>query len=96
MNDLKQLFKYLQVQFRSTTREYESMVIGAIVVEYMSTVLNSATDWKFEGKGQYLISTRSGKNMYMHKIVGVIFGPTLMSFNHKYMKLHLVTRKKNT
>ena len=96
MNDLGQLFKYLQVQFRSTTREDESMVVGAIIVEYMSTVLNSATDWKFEGKGQCLISKRSGKNIYMYKIVGVIFGPTLMSFNHRYMKLHLVTRKKNT
>ena len=96
MNDLKQLFKYLQVQFRSTTREDESMVVGAITVEYMSTVLNNATDRQFEDKGQWLISKKIGKNIYMYEIVGVIFGPNLMSFNHRYMKLHLVTRKKNT
>ena len=41
MNDLVQLFKYLQVQFRNTTREDESMVVGAIIIEYMSTVLNN-------------------------------------------------------
>ena len=96
MNDLGQLFKYLQVQFRSTTREDESMVVGAITLEYMSTVLNNATDRQFEDKGQCLISKRSGKNIYMCEIVGVIFGTNLMSFNHRYMKLHLVTRKKNT
>ena len=96
MNDLGQLFKYLQVQFRSTTREDESMVVGAITVEDTSTVLNNATDRQFEDKGQWLISKKIGKNIYMYEIVGVIFGPNLMSFNHKYMKLHLVTRKKNT
>ena len=51
-NDLGQLFKYLQVQFRSTTREDESMVVGAITVEDTSTVLNNATDRQFEDKGQ--------------------------------------------
>ena len=96
MNDLGQLFKYLQVQFRSTTREDESMVVGAIAVEDTSTVLNNATDRQFEDKGQWLISKKIGKNIYMYEIVGVIFGPNLMSFNHRYMKLHLVTRKKNT
>ena len=96
MNDLGQLFKYLQVQFRSTTREDESMVVGAITVEDTSTVLNNATDRQFEDKGQWLISKKIGKNIYMYEIVGVIFGPNLMSFNHRYMKLHLVTRKKNT
>ena len=96
MNDLGQLLKYLQVQFRNTTREDESTVVGAIIIEYMSTVLNNATHRQFEGKGQCLISKRIDKNIYVYKIVGVIFGPNLMSFNHRYMKLHLVTRKKNT
>ena len=96
INDLGQLLKYLQVQFRNTTREDESTVVGAIIIEYMSTVLNNATHRQFEGKGQCLISKRIDKNIYVYKIVGVIFGPNLMSFNHRYMKLHLVTRKKNT
>ena len=96
MNDLVQLFKYLQVQFRNTTRKDESMVVGAIIIEYMSTVLNNATHRQFEGKSQCLISKRSDKNIYMYKIVGVIFGPKLMFFSHRYMKLHLVTRKNNT
>ena len=95
MSDLGQLFKYLRVQFRSATGEDESMIVGAMTVEYMSTVLNNATDQHFVGKGQYLIAKRSGENIYLHKIVGVILGPNLMSFNQRYMKLHLVTRKKN-
>ena len=64
MNDLGQLFKYLWVQFRSTTGEDESMIVGAMTVEYMSTVLNNATDRHFVGKGQYLIAKRSGENIY--------------------------------
>ena len=43
-NDLGHLFKYLQFQFRGTTWEDESMEVGAITVEYMSTVLNNAAD----------------------------------------------------
>ena len=45
INDLGHLFKYLQVQFRGTTGEDESMEVGAITVEYMSTVLINAADW---------------------------------------------------
>ena len=44
INDLGHLFKYLQVQFRGTTGEDESMEVGAITVEYRSTVLNNSAD----------------------------------------------------
>ena len=37
----------------------------------MSTVVNSAADRQFKGKGQCLIPKRSGGNIYMYKIVGV-------------------------
>ena len=76
--------------------ENESMEVGAITVEYMSTVLNNAADRQFEVKGQCPIPKRSGGNIYMYRIVGVILGPNLMSFYHGYMELYRVTRKKNT
>ena len=44
INDLGHLFKYLQVQCRGTTGEDESMEVGAITVEYRSTVLNNSAD----------------------------------------------------
>ena len=74
--------------------EDESMEVGAITVEYMSTVLNNAADRQFEVKGQCPIPKRNGGNIYMYKIVNL--GPNLMSFYHGYMKLYRVTRKKST
>ena len=47
------------------------MEVGAITIEYMSTVVNNAADRQFKGKGQCLIPKRSGGNIYMYKIVGV-------------------------
>ena len=44
IHDLGHLLKYLQVQFRGTTGEDESMEVGTITVEYMSTVLNNAAN----------------------------------------------------
>ena len=58
MYDPGQLFKWLEVQFSCTTGEDESMDVGAITVEYMSSVLKNAADRAmklFEGKDSWFL-----------------------------------------
>ena len=54
------------------------MDVGVITFDYLSSVLKNAADRLFEGKDQCLVPKRSGGNIYMYKIVGVMIGHSIL------------------
>ena len=56
------------------------MDVGAITVEYMSSVLKNAADRLFEGKDQCLVRKKRSGNMYMHRIFVVLIGHSILHF----------------